>query len=157
MTGLWIHGRGRPRGDGGEGNRTPDLLNAIQALSQLSYAPVGSHAARGTVAIRNPESSRGYVRSHAEQPAGAPSIGRQGQYLATPFPRGEDRLSLARDAETAALQRCRTREIRRTRSPHAPPVEGGLSVPDTGDRGRPMGRARLIDAFTRSTSEAFAR
>ena len=27
------------RGDGGEGNRTPDLLNAIQALSQLSYAP----------------------------------------------------------------------------------------------------------------------
>ena len=26
-------------GDGGEGNRTPDLLNAIQALSQLSYAP----------------------------------------------------------------------------------------------------------------------
>ncbi len=29
------------RPDGGEGNRTPDLLNAIQALSQLSYAPVG--------------------------------------------------------------------------------------------------------------------
>ena len=27
--------------DGGEGNRTPDLLNAIQALSQLSYAPRG--------------------------------------------------------------------------------------------------------------------
>ena len=27
---------------GGEGNRTPDLLNAIQALSQLSYAP-GTH------------------------------------------------------------------------------------------------------------------
>jgi hypothetical protein len=27
------------RRDGGEGNRTPDLLNAIQALSQLSYAP----------------------------------------------------------------------------------------------------------------------
>src|SRR5438309_924805 len=26
--------------DGGEGNRTPDLLNAIQALSQLSYAPL---------------------------------------------------------------------------------------------------------------------
>src|SRR5205814_7330404 len=24
---------------GGEGNRTPDLLNAIQALSQLSYTP----------------------------------------------------------------------------------------------------------------------
>ena len=28
---------GRP--GGGEGNRTPDLLNAIQALSQLSYTP----------------------------------------------------------------------------------------------------------------------
>ena len=27
------------RSGGGEGNRTPDLLNAIQALSQLSYAP----------------------------------------------------------------------------------------------------------------------
>ena len=26
-------------GSGGEGNRTPDLLNAIQALSQLSYTP----------------------------------------------------------------------------------------------------------------------
>ena len=25
---------------GDEGDRTPDLLNAIQALSQLSYAPV---------------------------------------------------------------------------------------------------------------------
>ena len=30
----------RGRSNGGEGNRTPDLLNAIQALSQLSYAPV---------------------------------------------------------------------------------------------------------------------
>ena len=29
---------GRP--SGGEGNRTPDLVNAIHALSQLSYAPV---------------------------------------------------------------------------------------------------------------------
>ena len=29
----------RGRSNGGEGNRTPDLLNAIQALSQLSYAP----------------------------------------------------------------------------------------------------------------------
>ena len=26
-------------GDGAEGSRTPDLLNAIQALSQLSYGP----------------------------------------------------------------------------------------------------------------------
>jgi hypothetical protein len=28
---------GRP--SGGEGDRTPDLVNAIHALSQLSYAP----------------------------------------------------------------------------------------------------------------------
>ena len=27
------------RGHGGEGDRTPDLVNAIHALSQLSYAP----------------------------------------------------------------------------------------------------------------------
>ena len=35
--------------DGGEGDRTPDLVNAIHALSQLSYAPVifgAPHAAR---------------------------------------------------------------------------------------------------------------
>src|SRR5205823_1059908 len=34
--------RVRPPRHGGEGNRTPDLLNAIQALSQLSYAPASS-------------------------------------------------------------------------------------------------------------------
>ena len=28
------------RPHGGEGNRTPDLVNAIHALSQLSYAPI---------------------------------------------------------------------------------------------------------------------
>src|SRR6267378_3403187 len=28
------------RQSGGEGDRTPDLVNAIHALSQLSYAPV---------------------------------------------------------------------------------------------------------------------
>jgi hypothetical protein len=28
------------RSSGGEGDRTPDLVNAIHALSQLSYAPV---------------------------------------------------------------------------------------------------------------------
>ena len=38
--------RSRPTllGHGGEGNRTPDLLNAIQALSQLSYAPARTRA-----------------------------------------------------------------------------------------------------------------
>ena len=29
------------RADGARGTRTPDLLGAIQALSQLSYSPVG--------------------------------------------------------------------------------------------------------------------
>ena len=39
----------RPERDGGaEGNRTPDLLNAIQALSQLSYTP----EARGSLAMK---------------------------------------------------------------------------------------------------------
>ena len=45
-----VPGTPRPRGanrrrvdphSGGEGNRTPDLVNAIHALSQLSYAPRG--------------------------------------------------------------------------------------------------------------------
>src|SRR5207245_10578503 len=31
-----------PRGSGAEGARTPDLLGAIQALSQLSSRPVGT-------------------------------------------------------------------------------------------------------------------
>ena len=31
---------GPARPHGAEGNRTPDLLNAIQALSQLSYGPL---------------------------------------------------------------------------------------------------------------------
>jgi hypothetical protein len=35
-----IGGQARPKGaNGGEGDRTPDLVNAIHALSQLSYAP----------------------------------------------------------------------------------------------------------------------
>src|SRR5881409_2673336 len=36
----------QPR-DGGEGDRTPDLVNAIHALSQLSYAPIILGAPRG--------------------------------------------------------------------------------------------------------------
>ena len=32
---------------GAKGSRTPDLLNAIQALSQLSYGPTGGPAALG--------------------------------------------------------------------------------------------------------------
>jgi hypothetical protein len=40
------------RGNGGEGNRTPDLVNAIHALSQLSYAPGDDRARCGTEADR---------------------------------------------------------------------------------------------------------
>ena len=32
---------------GGEGDRTPDLVNAIHALSQLSYAPANNRATAG--------------------------------------------------------------------------------------------------------------
>ena len=42
---------------GAEGNRTPDLLNAIQALSQLSYGPTWIIAAI-TVAISSHLSGR---------------------------------------------------------------------------------------------------
>ena len=38
--GLGCESRSK-RGHGGEGDRTPDLVNAIHALSQLSYAPAG--------------------------------------------------------------------------------------------------------------------
>ena len=43
------------RPSGGEGNRTPDLLNAIQALSQLSYAPGALWKRETNVPIRNRE------------------------------------------------------------------------------------------------------
>ena len=43
---LWRHQRRAQRGAGGaEGNRTLDLLNAIQALSQLSYGPTPANEA----------------------------------------------------------------------------------------------------------------
>ena len=32
---------------GDKGSRTPDLLNAIQALSQLSYTPIGYRVSGG--------------------------------------------------------------------------------------------------------------
>ena len=37
----------RRRVSGAEGSRTPDLLNAIQALSQLSYSPEGVERCTG--------------------------------------------------------------------------------------------------------------
>ena len=45
----------RWRPSGGEGNRTPDLLNAIQALSQLSYAPGALWKRETNVPVRNRE------------------------------------------------------------------------------------------------------
>src|SRR4051794_25575814 len=45
------------RPSGGEGNRTPDLLNAIQALSQLSYAP-GSRWTKRTFPAGTANNSR---------------------------------------------------------------------------------------------------
>gem|GEM_PF-1639195 len=40
--------------DGAEGNRTPDLLNAIQALSQLSYGPLTRPAKPGPLGRLTP-------------------------------------------------------------------------------------------------------
>ena len=51
-----------PSRDGGEGNRTPDLLNAIQALSQLSYAP-----GRDTLANGSPEQKTRGTRQRGRQ------------------------------------------------------------------------------------------
>jgi hypothetical protein len=60
---------GRRGSHGGEGDRTPDLVNAIHALSQLSYAPNimfppsnGAAAARKRIP-RLSECQRG-LRSH---------------------------------------------------------------------------------------------
>ena len=39
---------------GAEGNRTPDLLNAIQALSQLSYNPIITFFNMAHITIKNP-------------------------------------------------------------------------------------------------------
>src|SRR5262245_34021528 len=38
--------------DGGEGDRTPDLVNAIHALSQLSYAPAHPRSPCGQTTYR---------------------------------------------------------------------------------------------------------
>ena len=49
---------------GGEGNRTPDLLNAIQALSQLSYAPASQRQSVGSrrQPPGTPDNSRVYTQ-----------------------------------------------------------------------------------------------
>ena len=77
---------------GGEGNRTPDLLNAIQALSQLSYAPVsgvrGAPVVKHGGRLRNREPSgtadtSGVYGACQEIGAGGTSVG---QYLAALLP-----------------------------------------------------------------------
>ena len=64
--------------DGDEGNRTPDLLNAIQALSQLSYAPVRCPVQRHSQETASLSRGIGVVK---EIRAGANG---KGQYLAAP-------------------------------------------------------------------------
>jgi hypothetical protein len=111
-------------------------------------------------ALRNPESSGGYLRSQADRHFRAPSIVRQGQYLAAAFPAGKDRPPLARSADTArriaasdaALAAPCAARANRSAVPHAPLTRAASSY--SGDRGIARCRARLIDAFTRSTSEA---
>ena len=44
---LWDSARPAP--SGGEGDRTPDLVNAIHALSQLSYSPTGPRRLPGAI------------------------------------------------------------------------------------------------------------
>ena len=66
--------------DGGaKGSRTPDLLNAIQALSQLSYGPTPRHGLRRALApvaagasVRWPEPNRAGARFQALGPYGCP-------------------------------------------------------------------------------------
>jgi hypothetical protein len=55
-----IDAEGYNRFGGAEGNRTPDLLNAIQALSQLSYSPQDvAEKANGAIRPRQPRSFNG--------------------------------------------------------------------------------------------------
>ena len=70
------------RGDGGEGNRTPDLLNAIQALSQLSYAP-----RRRSRAVRTglPSGTAKYSHVYIACQRNGSSENVCGQYFAAPL------------------------------------------------------------------------
>jgi hypothetical protein len=80
VLGKTVHLAGAvlPKPCGAEGDRTPDLMSAIHALSQLSYSPEGSCAAaratrvrvpdpappvRGTYAIRNTTGASPHNRS----------------------------------------------------------------------------------------------
>jgi hypothetical protein len=68
---------------GGEGNRTPDLLNAIQALSQLSYAPSSQSRAVG-LKRRSPGTTK-YSRGYTECQRIGTGENLIGRYFAAPF------------------------------------------------------------------------
>ena len=72
---------GKVRGDGGEGNRTPDLLNAIQALSQLSYAPGDGRVRREG---GRPSGTAKYSRVYIRCQRNGTSENVYGQYFAAP-------------------------------------------------------------------------
>ena len=69
------------RGDGGEGDRTPDLVNAIHALSQLSYAP-----GNGRVRCKKsqPSGTAKYSRVYITCQRNGTSENVCGQYFAAP-------------------------------------------------------------------------
>jgi hypothetical protein len=74
-------GRRTPISHGDEGDRTPDLVNAIHALSQLSYVPEVPAAEPHTgVSAGTAKPTRGYMASQAKR-AGAII---QGRYFAAP-------------------------------------------------------------------------
>ena len=57
-----------PARSGGEGDRTPDLVNAIHALSQLSYAPI-IFSAPTAPSNRNTASYRGVLVVSSDFPS----------------------------------------------------------------------------------------
>src|SRR6266513_3882324 len=69
------------RGDGGEGDRTPDLVNAIHAISQLSYAP-GNGRVRGKKG--QPSGTTKYSRVYITCQRNGTSENVCGQYFAAP-------------------------------------------------------------------------
>ena len=68
-------------GDGGEGNRTPDLVNAIHALSQLSYAPGDGRVCAN---LGQPSGTVQYSRVYMACQRNRTSENVYGQYFAAP-------------------------------------------------------------------------
>ena len=93
------------RSDGGEGDRTPDLVNAIHALSQLSYAP-------GTVIDGGqPSGTAKYSHVYMACQRNGTSENIYGQYFAAPSKVVADLRCLSqilsdRDLSTVEMRRC---------------------------------------------------